>query len=65
MKLLLDTHIAVPIQMEYNVKSLGVGARHAVPLRVYLTSTITAIYSYDLLVAIKNYQFIYKIAFVI
>jgi len=29
--------IAVPIQMRYNVISQGVGARHAVPLRVYLT----------------------------
>jgi|GEM_PF-3530663 len=31
----LNSVIAVPIQMRYNVISQGVGARHAVPLRVY------------------------------
>nr|ASR75191.1 hypothetical protein [Nostoc sp. KVJ2] len=43
-KSLTTIHIAVPVQMRYNVISLGVGARHAVPLRMYLTETRTAIF---------------------
>ncbi|GEM_PF-3153177 len=34
---IITFYIAVPTQMQYKIISQGVGARHAVPLRVYLT----------------------------